>query len=116
MLVKCSIKFCRHLVNRKKEKNHKCSKCRSREWRTKNPMKAWLAHIRDRARRKKVPFNLNVVYLTAFVTSQNYNPHLHHLDRIIPPKGYVMGNLQILNIDINISKGNRERNGQYQMY
>lgn len=116
VLVKCITKRCRHLVDRNKGRDKRCSKCKMRQWRLKNPIKACVTRLRERAKKKKVPFNIRVVWFAAFIASQNYDKRFHHIDRIIPPKGYVEGNLQVLDIDKNIAKGNRERHGQYQMF
>lgn len=80
-----------------------------RQWRAANPMKHRLAVLRDRAARKKVPFNLTLKWLTNFLTENAYNPAEHHIDRKQPWLGYTMGNLQVLTIGDNIAKGNRER-------
>jgi len=106
---KCRTKFCRRPHG---AKSPLCHRCALRRWRTANPMKAKLAILRDRAARKKVPFNLTVGWLTEFLTVNAYDPKEHHIDREKPWLGYVMGNLQILSSGENIAKGNRERHMQ----
>lgn len=68
--------------------------------------------LRDRAQRKKVPFDLTVEWLERFLVLYDYDPKEHHIDRIRTWLGYVMGNLQILPMSENIAKGNRERYGK----
>ena len=75
-------------------------------------MSARLAHLRDRAQRKKLPFDLDIFWLVDFLKRSNYNPMIHHIDRICVLGGYTKGNLQILDGADNIAKGNRERHGQ----
>lgn len=105
----CPTKFCRH----KRGKNRgPCSRCQMRAWRAKNKMKATLAMLRDRAARKNVPFDLDLDWLTEFLTVNGYDSKLHHIDRIKTWEGYTKFNLQILPCDVNIAKGNRERRGQ----
>jgi len=72
--------------------------------------------MRNRARRKKVPFNLDLEWLYDFLEGNGYDSTLHHIDRIIPWAGYVKGNLQVLSIEENTAKGNRERRGQAHMF
>lgn len=102
----CVVKFCRHKHG---PKSPKCSRCAVRLWRAANPVKAKLAILRDRAARKRVPFDLTLEWLTRFLTLGGYNPKEHHIDRVKPWLGYVMDNLQILPMDENIAKGNQER-------
>lgn len=109
---KCITPYCR----RNRRKQHKtCSRCSMRIWRAENPDHARWAILRDRAARKKVPFDLTVEWLTGFLDANEYDPTLHHIDREKPWLGYVMGNLQVLPCAENIAKGNRERRGQLQM-
>jgi len=72
-------------------------------------MKAKLAILRDRAARKKVPFDLDLPWLIEFVLVNAYDPTEHHIDRIKTHLGYTKDNLQVLPATENISKGNRER-------
>lgn len=108
----CITKFCRRPHG---AKERLCGRCSLRRWRAANPMKAKLAILRDRAARKKVPFDLTVEWLTEFLRENAYNSSEHHIDRVKPWLGYVMGNLQILPCDENIAKGNRERYGKMEL-
>lgn len=109
---KCITPYCR----RAKRKHHPtCSRCSMRIWRAENPDKARLAILRDRAERKKVPFDLTVDWLEGFLDRNEYDPTLHHIDRIRTWEGYVMTNLQVLPCAENIAKGNRERGAQLQL-
>lgn len=108
----CDVHYCRH---RRGAKSPKCSRCALRLWRAANPMKAKLAILRDRAARKKVPFDLTVAWLTEFLAAGGYDSKERHIDRDKPWLGYVMGNLQILPSSENIAKGNRERHGKMEL-
>lgn len=79
-------------------------------------MKARLASLRDRAQRKRVPFDLDLEWLADFLERTGYDSTLHHIDRRIPAIGYTKGNLQILTVAQNVGKGNRERRGQGEMF
>jgi len=110
---KCLTKFCRN--PRAKKDGGFCSKCKKRQWRTANPVKAKLCILRDRAKRKKVPFDLTEEWLTEFLIKNKYNSLEHHIDRIKTWLGYTMDNLQVLPMSENIAKGNRERYGKLWM-
>jgi len=105
----CSTPYCRRAKSQRKAV---CPRCYMRSWRAANKMKATLAILRDRAKRKKVPFDLDLPWLTEFLTSNNYDSKLHHIDRIRTWEGYTKANLQILDCRENIAKGNRERYGK----
>jgi hypothetical protein len=81
-----------------------------------HPMKARFAMLRDRARRKQIPFDLDLFWLVEWLRQNNYNPLVHHIDRICSLGGYTKGNLQLLDGVDNIAKGNRERYGQAHLY
>ena len=102
----CVTKFCRHPRG---AESPKCSRCAMRQWRMEHPLKAKLAILRDRARRKKVPFDLTLEWLGMFLALNAYDPTEQHIDRVKPWLGYVMGNLQVLPSGENIAKGNRGR-------
>lgn len=80
-----------------------------RAWRAANPAKALLAHLRDRASRKHVPFGIPFRWFELFLRKSHYDRKLHHIDRRIPALGYTKNNIQVLNGEANIAKGNRER-------
>lgn len=102
----CITRYCRRKHGKR---SPLCGRCSMRQWRAANPMKYRLTVLRQRARRKGVPFDLTLEWLTDFLTVNAYDPTEHHIDRIRTWEGYVMGNLQILTMSENIAKGNRER-------
>lgn len=111
--LKCITKYCRKPQGNKT--GGLCSRCSMRRWRAGNPDKARLAMLRARAARKHVPFDLTLDWLNDFLDRNEYDPTLHHIDRISAARGYVMDNLQVLPCAENISKGNRERGAQLQI-
>ena len=110
--LKCPTKFCR---NDRGNKRPTCPKCSLRAWRKANPIADILNNVRQRAKRKKLDYDLDLEWFKAFLLDQNYDRNEHHIDRISAAKGYVKGNLQILPISENIAKGNRERGAQLQI-
>lgn len=109
---KCITKFCRRP---KGSKTPFCSRCNLRRWRAANPIGARLAMLRDRATRKKVPFDLDYDWLKDFLETNKYDPAEHHIDREKTWLGYTKGNLQVLPMSENIAKGNRERYGKLEL-
>lgn len=108
----CPTPYCRRP---RRKKGTLCSRCAMREWREENPYHALLAHLRWRAKKKGLDFDLHIEWFTEFLNGSKYNRTEHHIDRISVAKGYVMGNLQVLPITENIAKGNRERGKQLQI-
>ncbi len=109
---KCITKFCR---GRARLWKTKCAKCEMRAWRKAHPDKARFGNLRTRAKVKKLPFDLTLEWLNAFLAENGYDPSLHHIDRICVLGGYTRNNLQVLPICENIAKGNRERHGQAEL-
>lgn len=83
-----------------------------RAWRAANYGKAKLAWLRNRAKKKNVPFDLTLEWLEQWLKDNNYDPTIHHIDRIKTWLGYTKDNIQVLDIGENVAKGNRERRGQ----
>lgn len=109
----CITKFCRRP---RCKKNFFCSRCKMRAWRAANPLKNYLSVLRERAIKKKIPFDLDLEWLGEFLEKNHFDRSLHHVDRICVFGGYTKGNLQVLLISENIAKGNRERYGQAHMF
>lgn len=102
----CPTRWCR---NRRGNKRITCSKCAMRVWRAANPVKSLLAHLRWRAKKKGVDFDLTYNWMANFLVSFRYDRTIHHIDRIKTWLGYTKGNIQVLVAAENIAKGNRER-------
>jgi hypothetical protein len=94
-------------------------KARYKRWKDKNPMYVWCSHARENARRRakkyKLPFDLSSDYLRSivpaecpvfrtpfvFVGNKVQGPESPSLDRIVPEKGYVEGNVVIISLKAN---------------
>lgn len=114
MKPKCSTKHCRKKAT--KNGGGRCSKCKMREWRKANPVKAMRAHLRWRAIKYKMPFDLDLAWLEKFLKENSYDRLYHHIDRISVLGGYTKNNVQVLTSGENIAKGNRERHGQCEAF
>jgi hypothetical protein len=102
-----------------------CEKLKMKNRYIKNPISQMLSNAKIRAKKKNVPFNINAEYLKKIFPLDNKCPILNvefqtgyinnnkknkdfspSLDRIIPEKGYVEGNLLIVCDIVNRIKSN----------
>lgn len=105
----CSIKYCR---NPRHQQRTICAKHVMQEWRRNNPVTEILNTIRGRARRKKIECTITLAEFKVFCAEHNYQPRMHHIDRIEAIEGYHIWNIQVLGGGENIAKGNRERHSE----
>lgn len=113
---KCITLWCRNRLPRsaRLKFNMHCSKCMMRRWRANDPVHNVLAHLRERARRKRVPFDLTVSYLewllegSLYMLERGRERGCLHIDRVKPADGYVIGNLRILDGIQNRVKGAKD--------
>lgn len=109
------------IINKVQSRYNRSAKgrARCRRWRYNNPMFVWCSNARENARRRskkcKIPFDLSSDYLrsivpaecpvfrTPFVFMGNkvQGPESPSLDRIVPEKGYVEGNVVIISLKAN---------------
>jgi hypothetical protein len=87
-------------------------------YRTRHPAQALIGHARNRARQKKLPFDLCEADILPileagrcqitgieFVKNVPLHPRSPSLDRIMPKKGYVKGNVRLVLLAINGALG-----------
>lgn len=92
-----------------------CHKHKMRLWRIRNPIASGFCKLRDRAKRRGIPFEITLPEYRQIVLSSGYLVRSGsfigclQLDRIDAKKGYTLGNLQVLTVSENAAKGNRER-------
>jgi hypothetical protein len=111
--------------------NYRCKNCQSkssRDSRSKNPMKTQIGTMvkkaKERSREKEIPFDIDIEYLMSIATSHCpiFNvplewscfrsnkkgplPNSPSLDRIVPNRGYVKGNVWIISHRANTIKSN----------
>lgn len=103
--------------NRWNAANRKRANATRKAWTTRNRLKSLLSHARKRARNKNLRFNItlaDIVWPThcpvfGFRLSKKIrkgDPRSPSLDRIIPCKGYVRGNVAVISLRANLLKNN----------
>jgi hypothetical protein len=79
-----------------------CQSCNNRKWRQKHPIKAAFNNLKQNAKRRGIWFDLTFQAFkrfckdTAYVKLKGTGPDDMTIDRVIPAKGYVDGNLQMI--------------------
>lgn len=80
----------------------KCHKCRSRSWRTNQPMRAAYIRLKSHAADRKIPFTISFRHFECFarkselIGQQGLTGDALTVDRRDNLKGYVVGNLQVM--------------------
>jgi len=113
----CQVAFCRNPSEKacRSGRSLKCANCRIRLWRANNPIKAIYSAIKNKARRRRIPFTLTFEHFeeicigTGYHITRGRKAGSMHLDRIDALKGYEDGNVQVLEAIENIMKGNSEK-------
>ena len=91
-----------------------CGSCRVRLWRANNPIKAVYNAVKNKARRRCIPFTLTLKHFTGICEATGYHftrgreVGCFHLDRIDAMKGYEDGNVQVLTSEENARKSHTE--------
>jgi hypothetical protein len=119
--IKCTTKYCRGRVDVKHvvRKAGKCSKCRMRKWRAEKPLRAAWSHLKDHAHERRIEFTIpfdyfkNLVEGTGYIGGSGRFRGCLQVDRKRAWEGYIPGNLEILTVEENTAKGNRERHVPY---
>lgn len=103
----CRNKYC---GNEAAKGRKECHRCRKKKWAENNPMKYTYANLRTNAKRRKKPFEITFDQFKRFVVQTEYmygkgkTRKALTIDRIEEEKGYVDGNLQVLENETNIRK------------
>lgn len=110
MKVRCQTPFCR---NKKVEGRNFCSKCRTRKYRERNPLKSCYDSLKHNAKRRNIEFSLTLKEFKEFCIKTNYllgkgkTRESYSIDRIDNTKGYCIDNIQVLSLSLNSKKRNR---------
>lgn len=93
-----------------------CWKCTRRQWRANNRVRAWFRAVKDRAARKGLEFRLTFDDFSAvaaeYAEVYGVSNSCAQLDRVDPRRGYVPGNIQVLDGLSNRLKGDRVELGE----
>lgn len=97
-----------------------------RQWRAANPKLAWAVatqhRTKKRAAKQELPFNLTTKYILSLCTDVcpvfgvelNYSgngticPNSPSVDRLVPEKGYVIGNIAVISHRANVIKNSAD--------
>lgn len=68
----CATKFCRGIVDKKKEHSPFCSRCRRKIWKEKNPLRYYFGNLRRRAKQRGKSFTLTFEQYREFAIKTDY--------------------------------------------
>jgi hypothetical protein len=88
-----------------------------KNWRDRNKIACRIRAIRHRAKKNGTPFSITkedvivpstcpILGIPLFYSHEDHSPNSPSIDRIIPDKGYVPGNIQVISMRANTIKHN----------
>lgn len=86
---------------------------RNKAWREANPMMYCYMTLRDNSKRRGIPFTITYEYFRRFCYRTQYMKCKgryrinYSLDRVKNELGYIPGNLKVIPVSMNCSKGTR---------
>jgi len=90
-----------------------CHMHEMRRWRAKNKRSADFCTLRDHAKARKIEFTITQDYWAGLTDAFGFYKAKEgvalSIDRVDPTRGYIPGNLRVVELSINVSKGNREK-------
>lgn len=107
----CAARYCRKIPWGKEKF---CSRCKSMLWRIRHPIHYMLKNLKDSARKRGIPFHLELdeftdwVLNTAYPLARGCQANMLHIDRIRNWEGYTINNIQILTCRENVEKERKE--------
>lgn len=117
----CQVAFCSRPSEKAAQTGRSlfCGTCRVRLWRANNPIRARYNAIKNKARRRRIPFDLDLDFFTDLCIRTGYHQSCGrrledlHIDRIDALRGYHNDNVQVLTAAENRSKSNDEETRSY---
>jgi len=111
--MKCETRYCRKFKgkNGAGRLQRICNKCKSRLLKTRHPETYVLNMIRNRARKRNIPFSLTLEEFRQFcartgcLANRGTDPHSGSIDRIDHDEGYHVWNLQVKDYGENCRNG-----------
>lgn len=110
----CATKHCR-----RKAKGRTCYRCEHEARKVNSPYRYWFGVLRRNARRRGVFFGLTFDYWvkwcddTGYLALKGITSNSASVDRIRNELGYIDGNIQILSVSNNSSKGSKRVTWNY---
>jgi len=112
----CQVNFCTRISEKgaRTGRSLECTVCRVRIWRANNPIRANYNAIKNKARRRKIPFTLTFEFFTKLCEDTGFHllrgrlKDAYQIDRIDALRGYSDDNVQILTAADNREKSNWE--------
>lgn len=109
----CQVSFCSNVSEKHSSTGRSllCSTCRVRLWRANNPIRAIYNALKNKARRRKIPFSLTMEHFAMICEETDYHltrgrrNEAMQLDRKDAMKGYEDGNVQVMVALLNRQKG-----------
>jgi hypothetical protein len=108
---RCAVQRCRNAVPAN-QRDTICGRCKMRRWRRNHPVASRLKTMRDKARKRRIPFDLTAEWVlqqcqgNPAMLLQTGNPRSDLVfDRIDPLLGYTTSNVRITTAEDNSRKG-----------
>lgn len=105
----CIVKGCRK--SREPKKVGLCHKHHQHRWRMKSPKRSAYSTLRDHAKARGLKFSISFDYFLGITDGLAYwsGEGVPTIDRVKVERGYEPGNLTVISLSENVTKGNRER-------
>jgi len=91
-----------------------CPSCSTRKWRENNPVRYCYQTLKDNSKGRGIKFDLTFEEFEQFCIKTDYlagkgkTKTSYSIDRIESNKGYTKGNIQVLSLSENSSKGKKQ--------
>lgn len=108
---KCPVRFCKRPS---RAHGRLCGTHHVAAWRKRNPVKAAWKNLKDHAKARKLDFNIpfetfvELCEKTGYMEGKGHKPEDLAIDRIENWKGYVIGNIRVVTVEVNGRKGYHE--------
>lgn len=92
-------------------KGRKCYVCHQRQYKNRHPMRYAYNVLKQNAKRRGKPFNLSWIEFLTFAFATHYinrkgkSSDSWSIDRINNQEGYTVGNIRLVTVAVNSSKG-----------
>jgi len=105
----CMVKGCRKDAHHRKQ--GLCHAHWQYRWRMQSPKRSAYSTLRDHAKARGLAFTISYDYFLGVTDALGYwlGDGVPTIDRVKPELGYEPGNIAVLSLSENVSKGNRER-------